>query len=153
MKLRLILISVICILIMSISVTGFAAADILASDYAGNTDTLIDIKNPEAAVSSTASKVCVISAVATPGTTVTLYTLDTESNTYTKMYSEGAPLETVVGAAGLYAQNIELKAGVNNILVTAESGELVETTRLEITLIKNSLSDTIRNIWQAIISH
>ena len=151
MKLKFLFASVICVLIMSMSIAGFAAAETLPADYTGNTDTLIDIKNPDAATSSTASKVCVVSAVATPGTTVTLYSYDADTNTYTKMYSGGVALETVVGAAGLYAQNIDLKTGVNNILVTAQSGDSVETIRLEITLLKNSISDAIRNIWQTII--
>ena len=136
---------------MSVSLTGFAAAETLPADYAGNTDSLIDIKNPESAVTSTATKVCVVSAVAAPGTTVTLYSFDADTNTYTKMYSDGAALETVVGAAGLYAQNIDLKTGVNNILVAAQSGDSVETIRLEITLLKSGISETLRNIWQTII--
>lgn len=142
------LIAIICIVPMA----AFASPETLGADYAGNTTELIDIKNPEAAVTSTASKACVISAVAASGTTVTLYKLDVATNTYVKMYSEDSALESVVGAAGLYAQNIELTYGTNNILVVAESGASVETVKLEITLIKNNLIDTIRNFWQSIIN-
>ncbi len=135
-----------------IPMAAFASPEALGADYAGNTTELIDIKNPEAAVTTTASKACVISAVAASGTTVTLYKLDTATNTYVKMYSADGALESVVGAAGLYAQNLELTYGTNNILVVAKSGDSVETIKLEITLIKNNLIDTIRNLWQSIIN-
>ena len=153
MKLKFITAVILCILIGAFPLLSMASSETLAADYKGNSEILIDIKNPETAVSSTANKVCVISAVALPGTTVTLYSYDSANDIYTKMYSEGAALETVVGAAGLYAQNIELKQGANSILVVAQSGDAVETAKLDITHIKNSIADAIRNLWQSIIGH
>ena len=153
MKLKFLTAVILCILIGTLPIISMASAETLPQDYKGNSEVLIDIKNPEAQASSTANKVCVISAVAVPGTTVTLYSYDSANNIYTKMYSEGLALETVVGAAGLYAQNIELKQGANNILVVAQSGDAVETAKLDITHIKNSLTDAIRNLWQSIIGH
>lgn len=144
--------SVLIIMLCLAPLTAFASAETLPADYAGNTTELIDIKNPEVASSTTANKACVISAVAASGTTVTLYTYNAETGTYVKMYADGAPLESVVGAAGLYAQNIELTYGSNNILVVASSGNSVETARLEVTLVKNNLIDTIRNFWQSILN-
>jgi len=148
------LISLILIALMCLfSVTAFASADVLEPDFAGNTDALIDIKNPEAAQSTTTSTVCVISAVAAEGTKVTLYKLDATSGKYAKLLTpEGAALESVVGAAGLYAQNLELTYGTNNLMVVATSGELTEAAKLEITVIKPNLIDTIRNIWQNLIN-
>ncbi len=153
MKLKFITAVILCILMAVLPVISMASSETLSADYKGNSDALIDIKNPETAESSTANKVCVISAVAIPGTTVTLYSYDSANGIYTKMYVDGAALETVVGAAGLYAQNIELKQGANGILVVAQSGDLVETAKLDITHIKNSLTDAIRNLWQSIIGH
>lgn len=153
MKLKFITAVIICILIGAMPLIGMASAETLPADYKGNSEVLIDIKNPEAQASSTANKACVISAVAVPGTTVTLYSYDEATGIYSRMYLEGATLETVVGAAGLYAQNIELKQGANNILVVAQLGDAVETAKLNITYIKNSLADTIRNLWQTIIGH
>lgn len=153
MKLKFITAVILCILIGALPILSMASYETLPADYKGNSEVLIDIKNPETAVSSTANKACVISAVALPGTTVTLYSYDSVNNIYTKMYSEGLALETVVGAAGLYAQNIELKQGVNSILVVAQSGDAVETAKLDITYIKNSITDAIRNLWQSIIGH
>jgi len=147
MKLKKLTAILLCALMCVMPLTSFASSETLLGNYTGNTEILIDIKNPEQALTSTSSKVCVISAVASPDTTVTLYSFNEESGLYHKMYSEGVSLEKVVGAAGLYAQSIELKTGVNNILVVAQSGNLVETNRIQIKLIKNSLSNAIRNIW------
>lgn len=152
MKLKNILILALVVALTIIPMTSFASAETLAPDYVGNTTDLIDIKNPEAATASTTNKACVISAVATDGTTVTLYKLDAATNTYTKLYTDGKALESVVGAAGLYAQNIELSYGTNSIMVVASNGNLVETVKLEITLIKSNLIDTIKNLWQNIIN-
>lgn len=151
MKLKKLMAIIVCVVICIMPLSGFAAAETLSGDYQGNADHLIDIKNPEEIITSTTSKVCVISAVAVPDTTVTLYSLNEESGKYVKMYSDGAALEKVVGAAGLYAQSINLKTGVNNILVVAQSGNSVEAVKLQVTLVKSSLSDALRNIWQTIV--
>jgi hypothetical protein len=68
------------------------------------------------------------------------------------MYSGETALESVVGAAGLYAQNIELNPGTNNILVVATSGASVEAVKLQVTLVKSNLIDTIRNFWQTVLN-
>ena len=152
MKLKILFTALIAALaIFVLPLCSMASAEELSADFVGNTDTLIDIKNPEAAVTSTSGKACVISAVASDGTTITLYRFDSTKGTYVKMYAEDKALEATVGAAGLYAQNIDLTYGTNNILVVATSGTNTETVRLEITLIKSNLIDTIKNIWQNIV--
>ena len=152
MTLKKIISSLIAIMMCLVPLAAFASAEALPADYVGNTTELIDIKNPETIASTTANKACVISAAAASGTTVTLYKYNAETGTYVKMYAEDAPLESVVGAAGLYAQNLELAYGTNNILVVATSGTSVETVKLEITLVKNNLIDTIRNFWQSVLN-
>lgn len=133
---------------------SLAASENLPKDYEGNSNYLIDIRNPESIISSTTGKICVISAVALPNTTVTLYSLNTSSNTYEKMYAEGKALEATVGASGLYAQSIELKSGLNNIMVVASAnGEVIETVKLEITLLKSSVSDNVKSLWQSLLSY
>ena len=70
------------------------------------------------------------------------------------MYSDDKALEATVGASGLYAQNIELKAGLNNILVVASAnGETIETVKLEITLLKSSVSENVKSLWQSLLSY
>ena len=57
-----------------------------------------------------------------------------------------------MGAAGLYAQNIELKNGTNTILVVATSGNYVETAKLDITMERSEVAENIINIWQTLIN-
>jgi len=151
MKTTRILITILILVLCMIPTAVFAAAETLPAGYAGNTDSLIDVKNPEAAVSTTTNKVCVVSAVAVPGTVVTLYSFDGAQ--YNKMYSEGKALEAEVGAAGLYAQSIELKNDVNTILVVATSGNSTETIKLDITVVKTDVVENIINIWQTLINN
>ena len=139
-------------IIFVLPVSAFASAETLPAGYAGNSSSLITVKNPATATSSTANKFCVISAVAVPGTTVTLYNYDSARGQYVKMYSDGKALEAVVGAAGLYAQSVSLKTGANTILVVASNGNSVETVKLDITVVKSEASDNIINIWQTLIN-
>ncbi len=145
--LSILLVFIICML----PISAFASAETLPVGYEGNTDSLIEIKNPATSVFSTANKVCVISAVAVPGTKVTLYAYDSIQGQYVKLYSEGKALEAEVGAAGLYAQSVELKGGLNNIFVVATSGNLVETNKLDITMLRSEIAESIINIWQTLI--
>lgn len=141
-------------MLMLLPVVSMAASENLPADYSGSVSYLIDIRNPESIISSTTNKTCVISAIALPGTTVTLYSLNNETNTYDKMYTDGKALEATVGASGLYAQSIELKSGLNNIMVVATAnGETIETVKLEITLLKNSVSDNVKSLWQSLLSY
>ena len=141
-------------MLMLMPVVSLAFNENLPADYSGSVNYLIDIRNPESIISSTTNKSCVISAVALPGTTVTLYSLNNSTNTYEKMYIDGKALEAVVGASGLYAQNIELSAGLNNIMVVASAnGETIETVKLEITLLKNTISENIKSFWQSLLGY
>ena len=141
-------------MLMLMPMVSMAFTENLPADFSGSVNYLIDIRNPESIISSTTNKSCVISAVALPGTTVTLYSLNTATNTYEKMYVEGKALEAVVGASGLYAQNIELSAGLNNIMVVASAnGETIETVKLEITLLKNTISENIKSFWQSLLGY
>ena len=56
-------------------------------------------------------------------------------------------------AAGLYAQSVELKSGANTILVEANSGDATETIKLDITLLKNDFAESLRSIWQTLINY
>ena len=77
-----------------------------------------------------------------------------KTNTYDKIYADGKALEATVGASGLYAQNIELKSGLNSIMVVASAnGETIETVKLEITLLKSSISDNVKSLWQSLLSY
>jgi len=153
MKLTKMLAVLLALIICMLPISAFASQETLPAGYTGNTDALIEVKNPASAASSTTNRVCVVSAVAVSGTTVTLYSYDSAQGQYVKMYTDGKALESEVGAAGLYAQNIELKNGANKILVVASSGNLTETVKLDITMVRSDVAENIINIWQTLIDY
>lgn len=121
-----------------------ASSETVTYDYTGSCGWLITIKNPETESSTTSSKTFVLSAVAYEGTIITVYNLNPETNLYEKVYVDGQPLETVVGASGLYAQQITLKEGANNLMVYATNGVDDQAVRLEISLLSNGFIDKIK---------
>ncbi|MBE7012986.1 MAG: hypothetical protein E7416_02795 [Ruminococcaceae bacterium] len=152
-RLFALLISIFVIVTCVCSVNVFAAEETVAVDYVGNSESLIDVKNPEGPSHTTSVKTFVISAIAVEGATVTVYSLNTETNLYEKLYTEVVdennvttvvPLESVVGASGLYAQQINLKEGMNNILVYASKDGMDETVRFDINLLSESFLDKIK---------
>ena len=111
------------------------ADQFVPADYSGNSTELIDVKNPASFVSATTTKSYVVSAIATPNTTVSLYSYNILSGRYEIMVSEaGEKMIATVGASGLYAQSVNLNSGKNNIMVVAVNGASTEVVKLEITL-------------------
>lgn len=118
-----------------------AASETLTNDYVSSCDWLATVVNPETLAVSTSSRTFVISAVAIEGSIITLYSLNPETNLYEKIYVDGVPMETVVGASGLYAQQIILKDGINNLMVYATNGFDDQAIRLDITLLEETFLD------------
>ncbi len=107
----------------------------LPATYFGNKDDIISLKNPQTLITSTTTKSYVISAVAKPDSTVSLYSYNPSSDKYDRMLSEdGVLMQTSVGASGLYAQSVNLNSGKNNIMLVATKGTDTEVIKLEITL-------------------
>lgn len=145
---------VLALVLSALPLVSMAASETLPKDYSGTANYLVDIKNPKSVISSTTSKNCVISASAVCGTMITLYRLNTANNTYEKMYADGKALESTVGQSNMYAQSIELKNGLNSIMVVASAnGETFETVKLEITLLKSNVSSNVKSLWQSLLSY
>ncbi len=126
-------------------ILGSASSETVTADYAGSCDWLITVKNPEATPSDTSSKTFVISAVALEGTIITLYNFNPETELFEKLYVDGEPLETVVGASGLYAQQITLQEGMNSLMVYATNGVDDQSVRLDINLLSEGFIDKIKS--------
>ena len=110
----------------------------LPATYSGNRDDIISLKNPQTLITTTTTKSYVISAVAQPDSTVSLYSYNSETDKYDRMLSEeGVLMQTEVGASGLYAQSVNLNSGKNNIMIVASKGADTEVIKLEITLNQN----------------
>ncbi|MBE7030234.1 MAG: hypothetical protein E7409_02270 [Ruminococcaceae bacterium] len=119
-----ILTAVLALVICVLPLCSFASPEVLPASYGGTVDYLINIKNPDTVTSTTSTRTYVLSAVGLPGTTVTLYSMGADGQYY-KMYADGVALESVIGASGLYAQQITLLDGTNTILVrcATDAGE------------------------------
>ncbi len=133
--------AMICVL----PVAGFASGETVAADYAGSCQWLMTIKNPETLSAATSAKTFVISAAAVEGSVITLYALNPNTNLFEKLYVDGAPLETAVGASGLYAQQITLKEGQNNLMVYATNGFDDQAIRLDINLLSEGFIDKLKS--------
>lgn len=131
--------------VCALPVLGFASPETLPASYGGNCSWLLDVKNPEGPATSTSNSVCVISAVGVEGTTVTLYSYNAATSLYEKIYADGVPLEAVIGASGLYAQQITLHDGMNKIMVTGTNGANEEVIRLDINVLGAGFLDKIKS--------
>lgn len=140
-----ILTALLALCICAAPLCSFASPETLPASYGGTVDYLINIKNPDTVSSSTSTRTYVLSAVGVPGTTVTLYSMG-EDGLFHKMYVDGVALETVIGASGLYAQQITLIDGTNTLLVRCEGGEGEEQgVHLYINLLSQGFLDKLKS--------
>lgn len=132
---------VLCIAIIAVPFTSFAAPEFLGANYVGSVDSLVDILNPDSFSTTTSNSVCVVSAAAKEGTMVAIYMYDVSTGMYRKIntYFNGVKFEeSAVGASGLYARQVLLREGLNKILVYAQKDSAIQTTRLEVTLLSEA---------------
>ena len=147
------LISVFIVIVISSMpiIAGAATATSLPTNFVGNVDYLIDIRNPETSFSTTTNRNCVISAVAAKGSKVVLYSLNAAGTAFEVMRDAyGNILESTVGASGLYVQQIALKDGKNTILVVASSSaSICETIRLDVSLLNQGYMDNVNGSFKS----
>ncbi len=138
----------ICIAVFACPFTTLAAPEFLGTDYAGNATYLMNILNPEQFSTITSNATCIVSAAAVQGTNVAVYLYDAPTGMYRKIntYINGVKQdEVLVGASGLYAQQVLLREGLNKILVYAKNGNDVQTIRLEVTLLGNQYVGSLKS--------
>jgi hypothetical protein len=138
-----------CVIIMALPVVSLAATpELIGSTYTGNSNDLFDILNPDSFSTTTTISTCIVTAAAHPDSNVAIYIFDEATQLYRKIttYFGGVRLEeTVVGASGLYAQQVLLKEGLNKILVYAQHGSKIQTSPLEITLANEKFTGNIKS--------
>lgn len=132
-------------IICAMPIVSSASSEMVTHDYASSCDWLMTIKNPETTVYTTSTKTFVLSAVAVPGAIITVYNLNSETNLYEKVYVEGSPLESTVGASGLWVQQVTLSEGLNRMMVYATNGFDDQAIHLEITLSSEGIIDKIKS--------
>ena len=138
-----------CVIIMALPVVSLAATpELIGSTYTGNANDLFDILNPDSFSTTTTISTCIVTAAAHPDSNMAIYIFDEATQLYRKIttYFGGVRLEeTVVGASGLYAQQVLLKEGLNKILVYAQHGSKIQTSPLEITLVNEKFTGNIKS--------
>lgn len=119
------------ILILLFTVTAVSAAPYsLSSGTLGNTSGFITVTNPASVNAATVENSYIVSGYGKPGVTVTLYKLS--GGVY---YKTGYSWN--IGASGLFFKQIVIGTGKNYYLCYAESGNLYQIARFEVTGLNN----------------
>ena len=137
------------LIILAMPVISFASPEIIGTNATTSADYLMEIKNPASASSATSTQTYLVSAVALENTVITLYSYSADTGMYHKMYTNGAPVESVVGASGLFAKQITLGKGSNKLLVHATRADNeYKNSFLEITLLGEGFLSKIKTFAQ-----
>lgn len=106
-----------------------------------NSQELIYIKKPESCSASTSDKTYTLSAVGTPGTVVSIYKYDPDTDSYVLIRDDIA-----VGSSGLYSMAVDLDDNSNIFRVFAQNGAFSQSVDIEINKIKQSTIDKLKGI-------
>ena len=116
----------------------------LNTNFAGNATDIFLLKNPQEAVSATSTKSYVVSGIAQPDSTITLYAYNSTTDKYDRMITDtGVLMQTKVGASGLFAQSVNLNPGKNSIMLVATKDNNTQVVKFEITLNQSLFSKII----------
>lgn len=138
---------IICVFLLLSTMTVFASPDTLPADVASTKEGLITICTPENSTTSTTSDKIALSALASPGTVVTVYRYDSNTATYQKVWLDDAPLEASVGASWLFATQLNLQHGLNQFLIRgAWDDSTYSVARFDVSLLDLSFMDRIKGI-------
>ena len=111
----------------------------------GNSETLIYIKRPQSHSASTSDKTYTISAVGTKGTKIKIFK---EADGEGKIIKA----EKLIGASGLYSTVVDLTQDINNFIVYAENGASNQVVKIQITKVKQSTVDKLKNLTVNILN-
>jgi len=111
----------------------------------GNSTNLIYIKRPQSHSASTSDKTYTISAVGAKGTKVKIFRKTGEVGQIIKTEKE-------IGASGLYSAVVDLSQDVNNFIVYAENGGNNQVVNIQISKVKQSTVDKLKNLTVNILN-
>ncbi len=134
-------------------VSAFASPESLPSDIVSTKDGLITVRAPETTSSSTTNNKLTISAVASPGTIVTVYRYDGNTGQYQKIWVDGSPLEASVGSSWLFATQVDLQPGLNQFLIRGAWDEYTySVARFDVNLLKEGFMDRVKGVITVIFN-
>lgn len=123
----------------SVSFASFGSSISLSEK--GTASDLIYIKRPESHSASTSDRTYTISAVGAQGTKIKVYKYNPSSGVCTLIKNE-----TSIGASGMYSVVVDLVSDTNIFVVTAENSKGSQAVRIDISKIKKSTVDKLKNV-------
>lgn len=140
-------IAIVAALILSTSVCAFAAQpDSIASGAGGTVSNLIVVRKPETVNSATTRNLYGITGVGNYGVNVAFYRFD-GSQYLPITLSDGARVQTTIGAAGIFYKQVELREGHNYFAVRAEASDgSCQIVYFDINLLKQEIINNIKNL-------
>ncbi len=122
--------------------TSFAAfGSSIPLGTGGTRNDLIYIKRPESHSAATSDRTYTISAVGGQGTRIKIYRYSWASGMANLIKGE-----TQIGASGLYSVVVDLPDNSNIFLVTAENAAGSQVVRIDISKVKKSTVDKLKNV-------
>lgn len=148
MKKSLISMLLAIMVLFSVPCVSFAAyeASIPLTAQGSSTD-LIYIKRPQSHSASTSDKTYTISAVGSAGTTVRIYKHDPSTGNCNLLKSAKQ-----IGASGLYSTVVDLPDSNNTFIVYAEKGGADQVVKIQISKVKKSTVDKLKNVTVNILN-
>ncbi len=135
------------------SLGAFATPDTLPADIVSSNESLITVRAPETTTVSTTNSKLAVSAVAAPGTVVTVYRYDAATDLFYKVMLDNEPLESVVGSSWLFAAQVDLQAGLNQFIVRgAIDEENFTISRFDVNLLNEGFMDRIKGVISVVFN-
>ena len=145
--------ALVLVMAFALSVSAFASPDTLPADIASTNENLITVRAPETTTVSTTNSKLAISAVASPGTVVTVYRYDAATDLFHKVMFEGEPVEAVVGSSWLFASQVDLQTGLNQLIVRgAIDEENFTISRFDVNLLNEGFMDRIKGVISVVFN-
>lgn len=145
---------VLVLMLMTVfSLGAFATPDTLPADIISTNESLITVRAPETTTVSTTNSKLAVSAVAAPGTVVTVYRYDAATDLFYKVMLDNEPLEAVVGSSWLFAAQVDLQTGLNQFIVRGAADEENFTiSRFDVNLLNEGFMDRIKGVISVVFN-
>lgn len=148
MKKSLISMLLAILVLFSVPCVSFAAYETsIPLTAQGSSTDLIYIKRPQSHSASTSDKTYTISAVGSAGTTVRIYKHDPATGSCNPLKSAKQ-----IGASGLYSTVVDLPDSNNTFIVYAENGGADQVVKIQISKVKKSTVDKLKNVTVNILN-
>ncbi len=117
----------------------------IGADESGNAADLVVVKKPETKNSATTKTTYGITGTGKNGVSVAYYLENGDGGYSIMTNSEGAAVQTKIGAAGVFYKQMSLSEGHNKFAVRAEYGGQYQVVYFDVNLIKQEVIDNMNS--------